>query len=61
MIDDSDIYYCGSLLPWAEWVDANPHLVSAESRAKAALVFKREGEIWCAMAEIELRLRVARS
>ena len=56
MIEDSDIYYCGSLLPWAEWVDANPDKVSAESRAKAAKVFQTQGEIWCALSDAEMGL-----
>lgn len=62
MIEASDIYYCGSLLPWADFVDAHPERFDARTRATAAQVFRTQGEIFCALSEIEeLRLRVARA
>jgi hypothetical protein len=63
MIQDSDIYYCGSLLPWVLWVDENQHLVSDATIAEARRIVAIQGEIYDALCQAEerLRLRVARS
>ncbi len=63
MIKDSDIYYAGSLLPWALWIDENRHRVRAESIVEASRITAIQGEIYNTICEteMELRLRVARS